>query len=67
MSFGSVLTFDQLEALRERYVALGDRMKERTKCLHKACTECKGTGFRPNGGSCIHGIACPCPDCSFTC
>ncbi|QGZ16199.1 hypothetical protein Hena1_00230 [Erwinia phage Hena1] len=67
MSFGSDMTLEQMEALRERYIPLVGRAKEGTRCLHKACTECKGTGIRRNGGICIHGIACPCPNCSFTC
>lgn len=38
------------------------------KCLHDQCPNCGGTGVRKDGlGLCFHGIACPCPKCSFTC
>lgn len=32
-------------------------------CLHKGCSECHGSGRKRVGGSCIHMISCPCPDC----
>ncbi|UYL84944.1 hypothetical protein pEaSNUABM55_00171 [Erwinia phage pEa_SNUABM_55] len=67
MSFGSDMTFEQLEALRERYLPLQPAPSEGVRCLHKACAECGGSGVRKKGGACIHGIACPCPNCSFTC
>lgn len=37
---------------------------EHSNCLHKQCPECGGTGTKINGGTCIHGISCPCPNCS---
>ena len=30
-------------------------------CLHDHCPECLGTGVRRFGGTCVHGISCPCP------
>ena len=36
-------------------------------CMHDQCPECLGTGIRKSGGSCIHGISCPCPKHSFRC
>lgn len=36
-------------------------------CLHNQCPECVGTGIKKNGGSCIHGISCPCPRCTPRC
>lgn len=44
---------------------LADERKTSPGCLHKACRECKGTGIRSNGGPCVHGISCPCDNCSF--
>ena len=74
MSFGNNMTFEQLEVLRERYrtgdhsVIWGKTQDEKdSRCLHKACSQCHGTGIRPNGGMCFHAISCPCPKCSFTC
>lgn len=67
MSFGSDLTEEQLNILRQRYTLVEKHTKV-SNCLHKSCSECNGTGIRKDGrGMCIHGIACPCPDCSFTC
>lgn len=33
-------------------------------CLHDSCPTCAGTGVNKFGGSCVHGISCPCPKCS---
>lgn len=38
--------------------------QSKQKCLHDACTKCKGTGVTPQGIACIHMISCPCPKCS---
>lgn len=41
---------------------------KRQKCLHLSCSQCKGTGIKSDGSSCIHMISCPCPKCSgITC
>lgn len=38
---------------------------EETKCSHKACQECNGTGIKKSDGSaCIHMLSCPCPLCT---
>lgn len=75
MSFGT-LTAEQAEILRKRYLittAEGEDLAKIAelsgiKCLHDQCPNCGGTGVRKDGlGLCFHGIACPCPKCSFTC
>lgn len=67
MSFGNLMTPDQLKILQERYTPIKDD-KPVSKCLHKSCSECNGTGIRKDGlGMCFHAISCPCPECNFTC
>lgn len=36
-------------------------------CLHDQCQSCHGTGINAFGSTCIHGISCSCPKCTFTC
>lgn len=37
-------------------------------CMHDNCPTCNGTGVsRVTGGSCIHGISCPCKKCRTYC
>lgn len=53
------------EIQRKRDEEIQKARKDGTlKCLHKLCPTCKGTGRKPNGLWCIHGIACPCTKCS---
>lgn len=76
MSYGP-LTAEQAKILQERYKEehgikkvwpFTDEEKSAIKCLHDQCPNCGGTGVRKDGtGLCFHGIACPCPKCSFTC
>jgi hypothetical protein len=40
------------------------KIRKQIKCLHKNCKECKGTGVKSNGHSCIHMISCSCFNCS---
>lgn len=42
-------------------------IKDTSKCLHYACSECKGTGVRKGGGVCFHMLSCPCSSCTPTC
>ena len=73
MSFGT-LTAEQAKILQGRYNGIKrvwpftDEEKSAIKCLHDQCPYCGGSGVRKDGlGLCFHGIACPCPKCSFTC
>lgn len=38
--------------------------KDWQPCMHDTCPNCVGTGISKFGGSCIHGISCPCPKCT---
>lgn len=39
--------------------------KVMSDCMHDNCPTCGGSGVNRNtGGSCIHGISCPCKRCS---
>lgn len=33
-------------------------------CLHDACPDCKGTGRKANGMTCVHFMYCGCEKCS---
>lgn len=75
MSYGP-LTAEQAKILQDRYyeqqgikkAAWPFRDPDAIKCLHDQCPNCGGTGVRKDGlGFCLHGIACPCPKCNFTC
>ena len=44
----------------ERLIAILDQVPWQP-CLHDQCPECLGTGVRRFGGTCVHGISCPCP------
>jgi len=75
MSYGP-LTAEQAQILQDRYYEQQGIKKVVwpspgnvgvIKCLHDQCPNCGGTGVRKDGlGLCFHGIACPCPKCSFT-
>jgi len=36
-----------------------------SRCLHYACSECRGTGVKKGGGTCFHILSCPCIRCTF--
>jgi hypothetical protein len=40
---------------------------ENTECLHRQCTKCGGSGRDANAKICVHGISCPCKNCSPYC
>ena len=78
MSFGSVLTTEQLQELQKRTMTLEDLAPKYIEtpatfeeagrmrwCLHELCSDCKGTGVKASGGICIHGLSCPCSRCSL--
>lgn len=52
---------EHLDSLKE------EQNRNWSPCMHDSCPECNGTGVKKYGGSCIHGISCPCPKCSPTC
>lgn len=75
MSYG-LLTPEQAKILQERFrieTATGEDLKKLGEsvgfgCFHESCPSCGGTGVRKDGGgTCFHGISCPCPKCSFRC
>jgi hypothetical protein len=35
-----------------------------TKCLHKSCDQCGGSGVKKDGAKCIHYISCSCVKCT---
>lgn len=56
---------EKIQQLKKLLEDLESRKKgEKVKCLHKLCPECKGTGIKRNGDSCVHYISCACPRCS---
>lgn len=47
-------------------IDLNNQIKDlsKLKCLHDSCSECKGTGRKQNGTTCVHYISCPCEKCT---
>lgn len=38
---------------------------KKIECMHQMCHRCGGTGIdNVIGGSCVHAISCPCPNCN---
>ena len=57
---GTPTSFEEAARMNDWYKA-----RNEGTCLHKACSNCSGSGVGKDGGPCIHGISCPCPDCNF--
>jgi hypothetical protein len=54
-----------MEEINKLIQALGIKIEDDPKCLHRSCPECHGTGKRQNGVICVHYISCPCKRCSW--
>lgn len=52
--------------LNHGQICLNKQIKDlsKPKCLHDSCSECKGTGRKSNGTTCVHYISCPCEKCT---
>jgi hypothetical protein len=54
---------DKLSEVEKVYPEVANPHRER--CLNDSCGQCKGSGTKIDGTSCIHMIFCPCSKCNF--